>query len=202
MEPKYSVDWFSNNIPIWEQAFQKCGLKGTHFLNFLEIGCFEGRATNYLLENILTGKDCKIHVVDTFGGSVNETGMNWDSSYDFDRLYNQFCDNISNHKDRVIIHRGESGKILKSEFENNSFDFIYIDGSHTAPDVLQDAVLSHPLLKTGGLLIFDDYGWKDPNAPDPTNSPAMAIDFFYAVNRNKYDVVMQGYQVGLLKKSN
>jgi hypothetical protein len=73
MEPKYSVDWFSNNIPGWEKLFSSLGIKGTHFLNFLEVGCFEGRATNYMLENILTGRECKIHVVDTFGGSLNET---------------------------------------------------------------------------------------------------------------------------------
>jgi SAM-dependent methyltransferase len=202
MEKKYWSDWFSNNIPAWEEVFQKYGLKGTHFLNFLEIGCFEGRATNYLLENVLTGNDCKIHVVDTFGGSLDEAGMKWDVNYDFSKLYDTFVNNIGENMDRVVVHRGESGKILKSDFKENYFDFIYIDGSHTAPDVLQDAVLCHPLLKTGGIMIFDDYGWKDPNVPDPTNSPAMAVDFFYAVNRNKYDVVMQGYQVGLLKKSN
>ena len=202
MEKKYTVDWFSNNIPVWNSVFQKYGLIGTHFLNFLEIGCFEGRATNYLLENVLTGNDCKIHVVDTFGGSTNETGMNWDDSYEFNSLYDTFCHNISNHKDRVIIHRGESRNVLKKDFKDNTFDFVYIDGSHTAPDVLEDAILMHPLLKVGGLVIFDDFGWKDPNNLDPTNSPEMAVNFFYGAYRLKYDIVFQGYQVGLVKKAN
>lgn len=126
MEPEYSVDWFSNNIPNWEKAFLSAGIKGTHFLKFLEIGCFEGRATNYLLENILTGNGCQIHVVDTFGGSLNEAGMNWDETYQFSELYDTFCNNISKHKDRVFIHRGESGNILRKDFQDNSFDFIYI----------------------------------------------------------------------------
>jgi SAM-dependent methyltransferase len=202
MEPKYSVDWFSGNIPNWEQIFTKHGLKGTHFLKFLEIGCFEGRATNYMLENILTGQGCEIHVVDTFGGSLEESGMNWDGSYKFNELHNTFIYNISKHKDRVIIHKGESYKILRKDFQDNSFDFIYIDGSHTAPDVLQDAILSHPLLKVGGILIFDDYGWKDPKIQDPTNSPQMGVEFFYNAYKHKYDVIMQGYQVGLLKTAN
>lgn len=202
MEPKYSVDWFSGNIPNWDNIFTKRGLKGTHFLKFLEIGCFEGRATNYMLENILTGQGCEIHVVDTFGGSLEESGMNWDKSYQFNTLYNTFSSNISKHKDRVIIHRGESGKILKKDFEDNTFDFIYIDGSHTAPDVLQDAILAHPLLKVGGIIIFDDFGWKDPNNLDPTNSPQMAIEFFYSSHRHKYEVIFKGYQVGILKTSN
>lgn len=202
MEKKYSVDWFSGNIPLWDSIFNKHGIVGSHFLNFLEVGCFEGRATNYLLENVLTGTGCKIHVVDTFGGSLNESGMKWDSKYRFSELYNIFVNNISDNLDKVVIHQGDSGKILKRDFEYDSFDFIYIDGSHTAPDVLQDAVLCHPLLKEGGILIFDDYGWSDPKIPDPTNSPAMAIDFFYATHRHQYEPIHQGYQVALIKTKN
>lgn len=202
MEKRYWSDWFSGNIPVWESIFKEYGLKGTHFLNFLEIGCFEGRATNYLLENVLTGQGCKIHVVDTFGGSLEETGMKWDSDYDFSKLYETFVHNTQEHAEKIVIHKGISGKILRTDFEYNSFDFIYIDGSHTAPDVLQDAVLCHPLLKNGGIMLFDDYGWRDPNNPDPTNSPAIAIDFFYNVHIHQYKPIHQGYQVALLKNSN
>lgn len=202
MEKKYYSDWFSGNIPVWDRIFKESGLVGTHFLNFLEIGCFEGRATNYLLEKVLTGHGCKIHVVDTFGGSLEETGMGWNSDYDFSKLYDTFVHNTQEHSERIVIHRGQSGKVLRSDFEYNSFDFIYIDGSHTAPDVLQDAVLCHPLLKQGGVLIFDDYGWSDPNNPDPTNSPAMAIEFFCSVHRHQYKPIHQGYQIALIKTKN
>jgi len=202
MEPNYSVDWFSHNIPVWEQIFTKYGVKDTHYIKILEIGCFEGRATNYLLNNVMTGIGCEIHVVDTFGGSLEETGMKWDENYNFSELYNTFCNNIIDNKDRVKIHVGQSGKILRRDFQDDQFNFIYIDGSHTSPDVLQDAILCHPLLKTGGVLIFDDYGWRDPQNPDPTNSPAMAIDFFYNVYRHKYEIIHQGYQVSLLKIAN
>ena len=79
-QPDYSVDWFSNNIPIWDQVFDLAKLKGKENIKFLEIGCFEGRATNYLLENILTGEGSEIHVVDTFEGSREEAGMKWDDN--------------------------------------------------------------------------------------------------------------------------
>lgn len=146
-QPDYSVDWFSSNIPIWDQVFDLAKLKGKENIKFLEIGCFEGRATNYLLENILTGEGSEIHVVDTFEGSREEAGMKWDDDYDFDALYNKFKSNVSKYENKVKIHRGMSGDILKSDFEKDTFDFIYIDGSHTAYGVLQDAVLAHPLLK-------------------------------------------------------
>lgn len=44
----------------------------------------------------------------------------------------------------------------------NKFDFIYVDGLHLSQDVLYDALLSFDLLKVGGILIFDDYLWFDP----------------------------------------
>lgn len=39
------------------------------------------------------------------------------------------------------------------------FDLIYIDGSHMRVDVMMDAVLAWPLLKAGGVMVFDDYEW-------------------------------------------
>ena len=203
IEPIYSVDWFSNNIPIWDQVFNLTELKGKDNLTFIEIGCFEGRATNHMLDNILTGKNCELHVVDTFGGSTNEIGMTGIDSELTDitkDLFNKFSNNISKHKDKVVIHKGFSGDILKKDFQNDMFDFIYIDGSHTAYDVLQDAILAHPLLKSGGVIIFDDFGWKDPTNLHPTNSPELGITCFYKNYELFYNVLFSSYQIGLIKK--
>ena len=200
-EPIYSVDWFSGNIPVWEQVFSQSELTGKDNLTFLEIGCFEGRATNYILDNILTGENSVIHVVDTFQGSTNEIGMSAsDIDLGLNNLYDKFTHNISHHSDKVIIHQGYSSNILKKEFEDNMFDFIYIDGSHTAYDVLADAILAHSLLKSGGIIIFDDFLWKDPNNLNPTNSPELAVTCFYNVYEDFYDILFHGYQVGLIKK--
>ena len=42
---------------------------------------------------------------------------------------------------------------------NGAIDFIYVDGSHQAHDVLCDAILSFKLLRVGGIVCFDDYLW-------------------------------------------
>ena len=76
-----------------------------------------------------------------------------------------------------------------------SFDLVYVDGSHLAADVLQDAVLSFRLLRSGGLLIFDDYLWiDDPGAP--VNS--------YAIFKVVIDAVINLYRsrLKLLPASN
>ena len=58
--------------------------------------------------------------------------------------------------------------LRKLPFE--SYDLVYLDGSHMAADVLEDAVLSFPLLKPGGILIFDDYQLvRDRELTVPTN---------------------------------
>ena len=116
-------------------------------------------------------------------------------------MYNKFKRNVSKYEEKVKIHRGMSGDILKSDFEKDTFDFIYIDGSHTAYDVLQDAILAHSLLKVGGIIIFDDFGWKDPNNLHPTNSPELGVTCFYNAYELFYNTIFQGYQIGFIKKA-
>jgi len=62
--------------------------------------------------------------------------------------------------DRFYIHRDFSfNKLI--EFDKDNFDIIYIDGNHEPDYVLEDAILSFRLLKKGGYMIFDDYGWEN-----------------------------------------
>ena len=62
--------------------------------------------------------------------------------------------------------------------KSNYFDFIYIDGSHMASDVLSDAILSFELFKINGIIGFDDYLWKLPNSNNLLTNPKIAIDSF------------------------
>lgn len=193
-EYKFTVDWFSNNIPYWEQLLPH--LKGIE-CHFLEVGCYEGKATTWMLDNILLHSKSTIDVVDTFQGSDWELGMSRKGG-GHSEAYNNFTHNIEPHKDKVNIHIGKSCDILKTL--SGPYDFIYIDGSHRAPDVMTDAVLCHTLLKSGGVMIFDDYLWSDVTNTAPDNSPKLAIDCFYNIFVGSYDVVYHGYQVGLKKK--
>src|SRR5689334_15173769 len=83
--PKFTVDWFSSNIDHWENWLNV--LKNKPRLRFLEIGCFEGRATRWFLENILTHRTSKIVCVDTFLGNWSAQdlkGVNTDLLMNFD----------------------------------------------------------------------------------------------------------------------
>lgn len=148
----YSEFWFDMNISVWEKLFQK--VKGLPNLHFLEIGCFEGRATTWLLKNVLTDPSSKITVIDTFEGSWEHQEM----GKNIENLEKNFLENIKEYKDKVNVYKAKSQDILFT-FLPEQFDFIYIDGSHDAADVLRDGVFAWDLIKKEGVIVFDDYTW-------------------------------------------
>lgn len=202
-DQKYTEKWFDGMIPLWERLFTQfiapVGIK-----NVLEIGCYEGRATSFVCEKFLQ-KGTNYDVIDTFGGSLEESGME-DTSEKFkkdkDFIYNNFKHNISFYPDiNFNINRGFSQYLLP-ELEKNKkkYDFIYIDASHRADDTFIDAYYSHKMLSSKGLVIFDDFGWKDPNQPHIVNSPQLGIEVFFTMYGDLYDVASKGYQVAAIKK--
>jgi hypothetical protein len=193
---KFTETWFDPTIPVWTEIFDS--RKETKIKSVLEIGSYEGRATVFLCSNVLDPKT-KYDIVDTFGGSLEESGMEATaerlSNNDF--IYENFVHNISFHTDIDFdIHRGMSQNILPTLVEaNKKYDLIYIDASHEADDTFVDAYYAHKMLNKGGLLIFDDFGWKDPNRPHPLHSPELGIRMFFSMYENDYQLIGQGYQV-------
>ena len=96
------------------------------------------------------------------------------------------------HFVNLKIHKGYSIDVLPTflcdQNYRNFFDLIYIDGSHHAPDVLADAVLSFPLLKIGGVMIFDDYLWH-LRGQDQLQCPKPAIDAFINIYFGKLSII-------------
>lgn len=187
----FSQDWLSGNVPVWEQLF--AGLRGRPNVRVLEIGSFEGRSACWLLENVLTGDGATIDCIDTFGGSSEHADMRLDTS----ALLVTFRENTAPWADRVRIHVGKSAAILPAL--SGDFDAVYVDGSHTAKDVLTDAVLAWRLLRNGGLMIFDDYQWRQ--YPQPELNPKPGVDGFLAAYQGWFELLHAGYQVAIKKRS-
>jgi len=84
----------------------------------------------------------------------------------------------------------------------DSCDLVYVDGSHLAADGLQDAVLNFRLLRSGGLVIFDDDLWiDDPGAPvNPYAISKVVIDALINLYRSRLKVLQaSSRQVYVLK---
>jgi predicted O-methyltransferase YrrM len=186
----FSVDWFSCYIHNWTYFLKD--LKDKPNLNFLEIGSYQGRSTVWLLENILTHDTSTITCIDPFEGSQEHTEYHID---DLQTLFQVFSHNISKFKNKVNIIKNKSQIALKQI--NEEFDFIYIDGDHTASSVIEDAILSFSLLKKGGIMIFDDYKWESHKTP--IDDPKPAIDAFLLIYANKINVLFINTQVVIEK---
>lgn len=189
----FSANWFKGNEKNWIKWLWE--FKDKPGIKFLEIGCFEGRATLWLLDNILTGDFCGISVIDTFeGGMEDGTGGIFLSR---DVLKN-FQENTKGYEDLINIYIGRSQDVLRGpDFQISKFVFVYIDGSHRSTEVLEDTILSWRLLKKGGILIFDDYGLN--RYKNELENPKPAIDAFLSIFFGKYEVISKGYQVCLRK---
>lgn len=129
-----------------------------------------------------------LHCVDTWEGGV-EHQRGGIAQTDMRSVEERFRHNtaaaIARAPCRVTLtpHKACSGVALAALLASGKkgyFDFVYVDGSHQAPDVLCDALLGFKLLRVGGVMAFDDYLWAEdlPTGRDPIRCPKPAIDTF------------------------
>lgn len=181
-------DWFTRNIPNLDYLFQKDKLYNKT-INALEIGSYEGNSSFFFLKYF---KNLKLTCVDTFEGSDEHDGK------DFDTVFENFKLNTSSFTDRIKVYK-ESSDNFFSKKDKEMYDLIYIDGSHYSDDVLKDANNSFKYLNKNGYIIFDDFLW---NYYSKTNdNPIGAIKNFFKNNFFNLKIASIGYQI-IFKKIN
>jgi hypothetical protein len=74
---------------------------------------------------------------------------------------------------------------------------IYIDGSHFYRHVMLDTLMTWPLLKVGGVLIWDDYDFV--MAQYGSKVPKLATNQFLDAYAGDYEVVFVTNQVAIRK---
>lgn len=193
-EPTYP-NWFAHYaVRFFERHLSP--LAGRPGLRFLQIGAFTGDASVWLLENILTGAGSVLYDVDTWEGSDEPEHIDFDWT-DVHRVYDAKVAPWVLHWKAVPCWM-PSAEFLDVE-DDESFDFVYVDGDHTAPAVLADALGAFRILAPGGLLAFDDYLWKPSDGGGPTRAPGVAVDAFAAVYEDRLEVLETGLQVWFRK---
>lgn len=172
---KLTRDTFTNRIPVFDEVLKN--FKNKPNLRYLEVGVYEGGSLVWILENVLTSPSSQAIAIDTFRDS---TESNFNNNI-----------KLSGKRKQVKLIKGYSQEKLRY-LPLNTFDIIYIDGSHSASDVLEDAILSMRLLKSGGILIFDDYGHGYHH---PYIEVAPAIDVFYKLYGKKFKLIQTDWLV-------
>jgi len=189
LEYQYTKDWFGWAPRVWEQLIPHLPARK----NFLEIGAFEGRSAVWTIENMMEDGG-EIYCIDTWEGGAEHTPEDMDGSeLRFDQNIGLVTGNYVERK--VNKCKGLSTTWLPAlAQEKLLFDFIYIDGSHLAKDVLTDACMSWPLLKQNGFMVFDDYAWKPPGFT-LLQRPKLAVDSFVNMFEDELIVAHSGYQL-------
>ncbi len=180
---RFSHDWFYFHIDQWSRSFSYLG--NTSRLRFIEIGCFEGRCTCWMLSNLLSREGSQILCIDPFDAYEDQ-----ETNFDFNIRATKLAY-------KVTKLRGKSQTALPL-LPKNSYDFVYIDGSHHAFDVIQDAVLSWMLLKEGGIMVFDDY--EHPLFPGSFGLLVKpAVETFLRLITGRYELLFKDWQVAVKK---
>jgi predicted O-methyltransferase YrrM len=207
-EYQFTQDWFHWAPEVWEQLIPM--LPGRK--SFLEIGSFEGRSTVWIMENMGEDGGC-IECIDTWEGGEEH------DAEDMGSVEQRFDHNAAVLKtlfpEREIVKlKGTSVSMLADNMrlighiredtggnydDKHTYDFIYIDGSHVAKDVLTDACMAWPLLKPKGIMVFDDYLWGNPR--DILHRPKPAVDAFCNIFAEDMDIVHVGYQLVVQKRA-
>ncbi len=184
----FTRDAFTHNIAGLESIL---GVLGDRPVSLLEIGSHEGMSAAYFLWRL---PDARLTCVDVFERLVldaAEPGPDLEATFDANVAL------IDASRVRKLV--GDSRRVLLDLQERaEAFDFVYVDGSHLALDVLVDAALVWRLLEPDGIVVFDDYAWDD-FGEDPLLRPGPAIDALLTVLDGKYEIVSRGAQLAIRK---
>ena len=179
--------YFEKHLPAFEDKK----------VSFLQIGAYTGDASKWMLENVLTHEQSTLTDVDTWEGSDEAIHKSFDWSSVEDTYNDKVGLYISNEK--LIKFKGTSNDFFyASGFLHRKYDFIYVDGDHTAAGVLQDGINALECSADGGIVAFDDYTWR--SGKGPTFDPAPAIDALMIAYADRFEVIDKGTQVWLRRK--
>jgi hypothetical protein len=186
-------NWFAQ---IAQHNFEKFLLPeaGKTDLQYLQLGCFTGDASVWLLENILTGSGSVLIDVDTWKGAENEPIQ---TKMDFDDVFYTYRAKTDHFHNRLFNQITTFGYLSKHSYIKR-YDFIYVDAHHTSASAFLDSELSWPLLKSGGILAIDDYEWQHPDGVE-IHAPKLGIHMFLDRHEGEFTELVRNSQVWIRK---
>ena len=173
---KFTDDWITYKTNIMLNIFENHNINPKEIL---EIGVHEGFSTIFFQYAF---KDFHTDVIDIF---LNDTRKKFESNI-----------NIINLKN-IDIHQTTSHNFLVNN--KKKYDLIFVDGGHGYLDVIFDLFYSFQCLHINGLLLIDDYDWKEENKD---KSVRLATNNFLDVIEGSYEAIHQGQFAAIIKKKN
>lgn len=135
-----------------------------------EIGVYEGDFSEQILKIV---KPKKLFLIDPWPKE------NPKEEKRYQKVVDRFQSKIKNGN--VVVFRSFSHDIIE-KFDNNFFDWIYLDGGHTYDNLKEQFSDYLPKLKSNGFVTGDDYGRDDENYK---NNVTRAVDEFISKELTK-----------------
>jgi len=96
----------------------------------------------------------------------------------YDDVYNEVVMRFGPY-DNITIHRMTSTQWFQ-QYDEPFLDWIYIDGDHSFTGCYNDLRSALDVVKPGGMILGDDYGWERPNHKPGVR---LAVDQFLHENK-------------------
>ena len=197
--PHFTSDWFTNAIVNFDYITNYIN-KEKQIDSILEIGSHEGRSACWMLENMLSDTGT-MTCIDPFADRP-VTAFAEDSIPEDRTIETRFRANIAevkgaNQTVNVMVDLSFSA-LAQLIVAKQQYDFIYVDGTHHADEVLADAVMCFGMLRSGGVMLFDDYLWEDD--PRHLGRCKASIDAFVNMFYDRLKLGLVNYQLAIVKK--
>lgn len=157
----FDHNWFNTLEESWNNNWQQEGCPTN--LKCLEIGCFQGQSSLWILEHLVGVEGC-LYAIDLF-----HQEKIFDHNIKTAKKENL---TIKIKGDAVI----EMSALLKEH--ESTFDFIYIDASKLASENCFALLIAERLLKLNGKIIVDDFLWSRSYGKDQRECPRLGIILF------------------------
>lgn len=182
---EFTTDWISWNGRYWPSL---PNIIGRPVSSILEVGSWEGRSAIVWL-NLFP--DSHLTCIDAwdllgFDGMAANEGR-------FDRNMAEYSGRFT--KIKSISYDGLEAILARRA----SYDLIYVDAFHSREATLANTMLSWPMLREGGVLIWDDYLWEQHR--ELKDRPIEAIDWFLETYADQIEVVHRAYQIAIRRLS-
>lgn len=178
----FTRDYFSYRLPTWQPILQP--LMGKENLKILELGSYDGMSTCWFLDSVLTDDSAQLVCIDP-------------------QIEPKLKDNLAATKapHKVTLLKGTVKQHLPN-LPAYSFDLANLqDRRKSIDDAFENSQAVWQLLKVGGLMIFNDYGWRTTQDSE-INNPKAGIDSFLKTVNGQWESVSfipQSFQL-IIKK--
>jgi O-methyltransferase len=138
-----------------------------------ELGIYRGGSA-YLLASVFSLKGKKLRLFDTFSGipPVSEA-IDIHLEGDFSDAYLEEVERLLNEFAGIVLHPGIFPETASGDAASDLYCFVHVDAD-LYRSVLDSCIFFYPRLTTGGMIIFDDYGF--PSCPGVRK----AVDEYFA----------------------